>query len=286
MKMQYRDGGFTLVEMLVVVAIIAIVAGISIPVAVRYSSLGENDIQRSAQALQDIIRAAKIYSSTNNVRSAVVYSLGAEETSYGDGYRRIINGFAVVRELTRDELRNIQVADGVYSSQSDLYFTPVRDPDGAFQRFEGATCMAFWREEPEIEVDGNFINPLSLVDMSQPNQEDEVERDMGMKAIYVLDTYVDEGTGLLTGEYVFAPANLQGIPLGFPALENSFPAHIFKPSGSLENPSPKQRFTLYITRLPSDTVEELFARQTAVGSGIPRAATLDLFATLGRIRLN
>ncbi len=284
MKNLFRERGFTLVEMLVVVAIVSIIAAVSIPVAAKYSSLGRSDVQRTALALQEVIRAAKIYATTNNVNTAVAYSLGAYDTSYGDGNRRVITGAAVVRALSRDELRNITVAEGLYGSGS--YYTQVQDIDGAFQRFEGDTCMAFWREDAPMDFDGVTINRRTLIDIAAAGYIDDVEDDMGLRSIYILDTYVDEGTQQLTGEYVLAPTSPDGLSLGYPENENSFAAHVFKSSGSLSSLSDKQRFKLYVTPLPNALVEDLFVRQVTVGSGVPRAETLDLFATLGRIRLN
>jgi len=69
-----RAGGLTMVELVVVVAIIAIMAGIAIPSMARMGLLWRNDLQASARELYTLLRAARIYASTYNVETAVVYS--------------------------------------------------------------------------------------------------------------------------------------------------------------------------------------------------------------------
>lgn len=61
-----------MVELLVVLAIIGILIGISIPIARMFT---RNDLRDSARTIYTLLRAARVYATTYNVETAVVYSL-------------------------------------------------------------------------------------------------------------------------------------------------------------------------------------------------------------------
>ena len=67
--------GFSLVELIVVLAVIGILAGISIPVVRMFS---QNDLQRGVRPLTSMLRAARVYAATFNVNTAVVYEIAPE----------------------------------------------------------------------------------------------------------------------------------------------------------------------------------------------------------------
>ena len=61
-----------MVELLVVIAVIGILIGISIPITRMFT---RNDLRDSARTVYTLLRAARVYATTYNVETAVVYSL-------------------------------------------------------------------------------------------------------------------------------------------------------------------------------------------------------------------
>ena len=116
-----RAGGLTMVELVVVVAIIAIMAAVAIPSFARMGLLWRNDLQASARELYTLLRAARIYASTYNVETAVVY------TTY-----RPEGGASA----------NLRAAALMYLDTSNKTFMSVsRRDEGAFRPLPGETCL-------------------------------------------------------------------------------------------------------------------------------------------------
>ena len=70
-----------MVELVVVVAIIGLMAAIAIPSFARMGLLWRNDLQASARELYTLLRAAKIYATTYNTETALVFSTYTPEGS-------------------------------------------------------------------------------------------------------------------------------------------------------------------------------------------------------------
>ena len=82
-----RHNGFTLVELLVVVAIIIMLASVTVPAMVRGGWLGGNPTNSAARDLFALLRASQVYATTHNVDAAVAYGIAAPRDSLytGDG---------------------------------------------------------------------------------------------------------------------------------------------------------------------------------------------------------
>lgn len=69
-----RAGGLTMVELVVVMAIIGLMAAIAIPSFTRMGLFSGNELQDSAREIYTLLRAARAYAGTYNVDAALVYS--------------------------------------------------------------------------------------------------------------------------------------------------------------------------------------------------------------------
>lgn len=93
--------GFSLVELLVVLAVIGIIGGISIPIVRMFS---QNDLQRGVRELHTVLRAARVYAATYNVNTAVIYQLntGVMDDTVRRQTVRCLQAAAVVYQLPAD----------------------------------------------------------------------------------------------------------------------------------------------------------------------------------------
>ena len=74
---EYRESraGFTLVEILVVLAIVAVVSAIAIPGLAKMGAFSRDEFTRATQEVNSVLRAAQLYATTYNENTAVVYSM-------------------------------------------------------------------------------------------------------------------------------------------------------------------------------------------------------------------
>ncbi len=127
MRGRHRSGGFSLVELLVVLAIVGILMGSSIPVLRMFS---QNDMDRGARSLYTMIRAARVYASTYNVETAIAYQLDGDPA-----------GSPVMDSLRRQSVRDLRGAMILYKLPANLgvysnLYVPTVENGGEFQPFQ------------------------------------------------------------------------------------------------------------------------------------------------------
>ena len=130
MRGRDRSGGFSLVELLVVMAIVAILMGISIPILQMFS---QNEMDRGARALYTMVRSARVYASTYNVRTAVVYRLDSDPAGKPVMDSLRLNG-------PNASVRVLRAATVLYQLPSNMgsykgLYVPTPDYGGEFQPF-------------------------------------------------------------------------------------------------------------------------------------------------------
>lgn len=133
--------GFTLVELLVVMAIIAIIIGISIPLLARTSFLSGSALQNASRELYAYMRAAKIYAVDHNIDTAIVYGLKEfpGPTLEGEPNPMVVaDGFLLARALTPKEKRLLR-SQGV--TNTDNIFVRIGDAEGQYHTMTDGTCI-------------------------------------------------------------------------------------------------------------------------------------------------
>ena len=74
-----RHNGFTLVELLIVIAIILLVSSVTVPTMMRSGMFGGNPSAGAARELFALLRASQVYATTHNVDAAIAYGIDAPQ---------------------------------------------------------------------------------------------------------------------------------------------------------------------------------------------------------------
>ncbi len=112
-----RHSGFTLVELLVVVAIIVLITSVSVPMMARSGMFSGNKTNAAAVDLYAQLRGAQTYATTQNVDTAIVYGIALNNGNYisDSVYNLATNGpIAAVDTATFDD--HVELADPLYSA--------------------------------------------------------------------------------------------------------------------------------------------------------------------------
>lgn len=285
---EYRESraGFTLVEILVVLAIVAVVSAIAIPGLAKMGAFSRDEFKRATQEVNSVLRSAQLYATTYNVNTAVVYSMDhysqteatqldtlpvadPSDEDLGDPFEAIAS--PIIDSLTGTPVRQIEAAAIMYQLPSTMganlrdKFVPIPGDLGEFRPLPQGMSIALQSPEPENIDTSNPSVPIygplySEYGWSNYRSDATINRmgDGGMKRITA-------ALGLppaLTGGDLFTlatnPANY--------TVEN-FPAHVFRPSGRLDSPQfgfecgsgancTRERYSLYITPAADRPLDE------------------------------
>jgi prepilin-type N-terminal cleavage/methylation domain-containing protein len=111
-KMRERHG-MSLVELIVVLAIIAILAAIAIPTFSKLGFFSRNEVQSCARELYALLRAAKIYAATWRVDTALVYGISLRLDSVTGQAVEAIDSAAMVYKIPQDVLEKSAMYTGL-----------------------------------------------------------------------------------------------------------------------------------------------------------------------------
>src|SRR5690606_3426147 len=95
LTLRAHKAAFTLIEMLVVIAIISVMMAIAVPTLHRIGIFGRDDVHTSARDLLTKLKAARIYAGANRVDTAVVYSVTERIDSETNNLTLVVDGMAI-----------------------------------------------------------------------------------------------------------------------------------------------------------------------------------------------
>jgi prepilin-type N-terminal cleavage/methylation domain-containing protein len=261
--------GVSLVELIIVMAVIGLLAAISVPALANLGAFSRDELRSSSRELYSLLRAARIYATTHHVQTAVVYSL--------DNYDPVENDLDTPARdsISGETVRYFTSVAMMYRIPGSLSgagnFRPVENEYGQFRRFPGD--MTVMLRDVDSTTKYYSDTTTSLINTGAPAQ-------LGTLGLRIIPVYLP-GEGLLSGAAV---PNL--------AATRPFAAHVFRPSGDMDTGAARERYEIYVAPPPTASADMrlrepkfniLFGPETN-GTNMVHIP-LELFRSTGRVRI-
>ncbi len=286
----HRKHGYTLAELLVSIAIIAMITGMAIPAFVKFGGFASNKKDVAARELYGVLRAARISSISYRNDTAVVYIVRPRADNYSGAQAFVVDGFGMATRATKDQYERV-IANAAYDHLlPDEVFVLAKDPQAKFRDMPNNTAVVshLTAEESQILRVNNILDlpPASLADFKGPvGTEGLSER--GMRMIYLFQV-PDNSDDALEPLDTFPNTSMDN------TLANAYPAHVFNPTGELGVPGSslqpwKERITIAVGSSPDAPKDERFANNPEeTGATTPVLATpvlIEVYRSTGRVQI-
>lgn len=261
-----RRHGFTLVEVLAVLAIFAILAAIAVPGLVRLAVGSRDELQNTTRTLYAMLRAARVYAATHHVNTAVVYDLDRGVSSDGKALMDSVFPQRMVRVIRQAAIMYELPERPGYPGAWAHNYVPAPVPNGEFTPIGQNVVVDLRTFDTSLS---DFVPILTL----PPDQTDYTQdwpaalncdqkcalAKAGLNTVKV----VLNGTGPLAIE---SHADwLNAVNSGFPITTGTFLAHVFTPQGRMKpvnlqnscsssnnnNCDTPERFEIFVTYDPT-----------------------------------
>jgi len=248
-----RRSGFTMVELLVVLAVVALLTGLAIPTIARLGPGSRDEVSNTSQTVFSLLKAARIYAATHRTEAAVVYVF--------DNYRDPpIPADTPIAEPVFDTILNqpVRIIRGaaVVAKNECGVFVPIPRSEGQFTEFPQGACILL--QSPAYD-EAPYYQDLSVRYVPAGGNLSN----LGMGAI----SLVIDGDSC-------DPNN---------RTEVAFPGHIYTARGILKA-SGRERFTIHVSQTP-DLAAELRVINTTDLTSPVQATPIHLYRSTGRVKI-
>jgi prepilin-type N-terminal cleavage/methylation domain-containing protein len=269
--------GITLLELLVVLAILGLMAAVAIPTFARFGFFSRNETQQGARELYKVLSAARVLAASNRVKTAMAYAFTYKSDSLTGQSTKTIESYAVVQKLPQGYQLIVKGTKETDDDVLDHAFVPVTEMrDGA---------SIFRAMPPDTAL---------LAAESYGNGDDKEENGLYYSLI-AEESYIR----IYPGEYTYDEAERcwsfrsdDGPLTTEPGGEDTdFPAHVFTPSGRMEwSQSGKERCKIHVAYPPdADPVERFVKPESVDPQNIKlsdfRTIDLELYRGTGRVQI-
>lgn len=316
---RHKEQGLTLVELIVVLAIVALLSAIAIPGLARFGAFSNDTLSRETRQLYEMLTAARVYATTWNVRTAVVYNLdNYQSPQVNPTNDPLLGGLAAFEQdaLIGGPIRYIEAAsimyalpgsasrfseaivalkqnDGVQNPGTEDAFYPVDGREGQWKRFDDSIAMLFLN--PADNAGNVFLSARPRYNYFDDNNGNGVSK-LGLTP--GVPVIVDYPT--LEGE------DSAGVD-PFQQQQNLIRcvAHVFTPDGRLETigATTKERFTFYMSFRPDRPLDQrlIFPEQNSLiqrdangdvildENGVPKlnlqVIPIEIYRSTGRVKI-
>jgi prepilin-type N-terminal cleavage/methylation domain-containing protein len=262
--------GFTMVELLVVMSIIAVLAAVAIPAIAKLGVFSRDELHGSARQLWSLLKAARIYASTYHVNTAVVYNLDNFVPPDVNAPNDPGLPQPVGDSVTGATVRVIRAAAIMYelpASSAFQGYVPAPREDGEFRTFPGGMVVLLQNVDTLAPIYDSMRPRFAPAD------------DPFSTGINTLGMDRDVVVFLSGG-----PFAQPGDPDYSNPVTARFPAHVFTPSGNLVTGGTTERYTLYVAPPPDESIDIRAVDPNATPLQLV-TIPVDVYKSTGRVKV-